>query len=105
MRTWGLVVADGEVRGDGGADVGKPLSRAVVGGAAQLGGALPDNLGEVAPLFEVGHVRVVLVIETLEKVDFAVVEKVGNDGRNVAGFNTGGNVLAVTTTTGLAVDR
>ena len=65
--------------------------------AADLGGSLPDDLREVTPVLEVAHVGVGLAIETVEVVDFAVVEQVRDNGRDVAGLDTGSNVLTVAT--------
>jgi hypothetical protein len=84
------------VRRDVLTDVGK-TARAVLSGTADLGGTLPDKLREVTPLFEVGHVRVGLAVEVGVVADFAVVEELGDDSRDVVGLDTGGNVLTVVT--------
>jgi len=78
-------------------DVGK-TARAVLSGTADLGGTLPDELREVTPLFEVGHVGVGLAVEVGVVADFAVVEQLSDDSRNVVGLDTSGNVLTVVTT-------
>jgi hypothetical protein len=94
--TRGTVVADSEVRRDVLTNVGK-TARAVLSGTADLGSTLPDELGEVTPLFEVGHVRVGLAVEVGVVANFAVVEELGDDSRDVVSLNTSGNVLTVVT--------
>lgn len=101
MLTWSLVVADSKVGRDSRADVGEALTGAVMSGTAQLGGALPYDLGEVAPLFEQRHIRAGLVVKTLEEIDFAIVEEVGDDSGDVTGFDTSSDVLAVTAASSL----
>lgn len=78
-------------------DVGK-TTRAVLSGTADLGSTLPDELREVAPLLEVGHVGVGLAVKVVVVVNLAVVEELSDDSRDVVSFNTSGDVLAVTTT-------
>lgn len=95
MHTWALVVADGEVLGDGATNVRKTLLGAVLGGAADGGGALPDDLGEVTPLVEVVHAGLGLAVKILKVVDLAVVKEVGDDGGDVVCFDASSNVLAV----------
>jgi len=102
-NTWVLVVADGEVRRDEAANVGKTLGGAVGGGAANMGGTLPDDLGEVAPLLEVGHVGVGMSVQILVPANLAVVEQIGDDGGDVARWNTRSDVLAVPATIHLAI--
>jgi len=75
--------------------VGQALRRAVDGGAADLGGVLPHDLAEVAPLVEVGHVRVFLAVELIVEGDLAVVEQLGDDRRDIVSLNTSSDVLAV----------
>lgn len=77
-------------------NVGK-AARAVLSGTADLGGTLPDKLGEVTPFLEVGHVRVGLAVEVGVVADLAVVEQLGDDSRNVVGLDTSGDVLTVVT--------
>jgi hypothetical protein len=84
------------VRRDVLTNIGK-TARAVLSGTADLGGTLPDELREVTPLFEVGHVRVGLAVEVGVVANFAVVEELSDDSRNVVGLDTGGNVLTVVT--------
>lgn len=100
FHTWTLVVADGEVRGNASADVGETI-RAVLGRAADVGGLLPDDLGEVAPELEVGHVGVGLAVLVGEVWLLAVVEQVSDDGRDILRLDTGSDVLAVAATSNL----
>jgi len=92
-----LVIADGEVRGDVAADTLKTVL-AVLGGTTEHVATLPNNLGEVTPVFEVGHVWLGLTVQVGEPLLLAVVEEVGDDGGDVARLDTGGDVLAITTT-------
>lgn len=94
--TWWTVVADGEVRRNIASDVGKTVWT-VLCGAADGGGALPDNLGEVTPVLKIGHIWICLAVETVEVVDLAVVEEIGDDGRDIGGLDTSSNVLTVAT--------
>lgn len=103
MLTRRLVVANGEVRGDVATSVGKTGRGAVDSGAANLSGALPDDLGEVTPLVEVAHVGGLLAVLALVKTNLAVVEKLGDDSRNVVSLDTGSDVLAVSATVHLTV--
>jgi len=106
VTSWG-VVADSEVRRHAAASVGKTAAGAVVGCAADLGGALPDDLGEVAPAIESGVVVDVrwgrLAEKASEVADLVVVEELGDDRGDVAGWRTGSNVLAVASTVGRGV--
>lgn len=95
-----LVVADGEVWRDTGADVGETVG-AVLGVASDVGGVLPDDLAEVAPLLEVGHVRAVLTVQARVVWLLAVVEQVSDDGRDVGRLDTSSDVLAVAATSNL----
>ena len=103
LTCW-LVVADGEEWWNGAASVGKTTARAVVGCAANLIGALPDDLGEVSPAIESLAVVDVgwgaLAVEAGEVVDLVVVEEIGDDRGDVAGWRTGSDVLAVSSTVG-----
>jgi hypothetical protein len=59
-------------------------------------GARPDDLAEMAPVCEVGKVRVGLaVVGRQEVVDFAVVELAGDDVGDAGARRAGGDVLAV----------
>lgn len=95
--TRGTVVADSEVGRDVLTNVGK-TARAVLSGTADLGSTLPDKLREVTPLFEVGHVRVGLAVKVGVVTNFAVVEELSNDSRDVVSLDTSGNVLTVVAT-------
>jgi hypothetical protein len=103
-----LVVADGEERSHVATSVGQALRRAVNSSAANLSGALPNHLAEVAPLVEVVHVDLNLGIlgflscalgevdiQVVVVANLAVVEQFGDHGRNVVGLDTGSDVLAV----------
>lgn len=104
--TWCLVVADGEVWGDAAASVGK-TAIAVVGSASDGGGSLPDDLGEVSPSVESSLVVDVgwcgLAVHGREISGLVVVEQLGDDRGDVAGWAAGGDVLAVSTTIHLTV--
>lgn len=104
-----LVVADGVPSGSAGWEHVGACS-AVDGRASNLGSSLPDNLGEVSPSREVGHVWIGLsVLGGWEEAKLAVVPHVGDDSGNEnrwvlvlfsgSGCTSHGNVLAVTTTT------
>ena len=80
-----------------------------MGSASNLGSTLPDDLGEVSPSGEVGHIWVGLaVLRGWEKVKLAIVPHVGDDTRDQdrwvlgrlsgCGGTSHGNVLSVTTT-------
>lgn len=100
--TWWSVVADGEVRSNVRTDVGE-TAWAVLSGATDSGGVLPDDLREVAPVLEVGHVWVRLTVKAVEPVDLTVVEEVGDDSGDIGSFDTSGNVLTVATTVGVDI--
>lgn len=95
--TRGTVVADSEVRSDILTDVCK-TARAVLSSAANLGSTLPDELREVAPLLEVGHVGVGLAVKVVVVANLTVVEELSDDSRNVVSLDTSGDVLTITTT-------
>lgn len=100
--TWGLVVAYSEVWRNIATDVGKTTAGAVLGSTADLGGTLPDDLGEMTPVLEVGHVWLRFAVKTVEVVHLAVIEEISNNGRDVVRLNTGSDVLAVSSTGGSA---
>lgn len=95
------VVADSEGQGGTGVDV----AQAVAGnsGAGDVGGTLPDDLGEVAPLVEVGHAGVGSTVGGREEFDLIVVHQVGDHGAHIARINAVADVLAVATTINRAV--
>ena len=66
--------------------------------ASNVGSALPDDLGEVAPLLEEAHVRVRHTVVAGKEGLLSVVEEVGYDGGDVGRLDTSCNVLAVSTT-------
>ena len=72
---------------------------AVGGEAAQLGGANPQNLGNVTPLMEGGHVEVRLTVIRREESDLVVVKLVANDVADLSGTVAGSDVLTVAATT------
>jgi hypothetical protein len=89
-----VVIADGEGERVAGVDVAETVTHH--GGAADVGSALPDNLGEVAPLLEVGHAGVGLTVGGGEVFDLVVVHQIGDHDTNFAGLDTVADVLAVT---------
>lgn len=62
-----------------------------------MGGALPDNLGEVAPLLEVGHAGVGLAVGGREVADLVVVHQVADHNTDLVLLHTVANVLTVAT--------
>ena len=90
------VVANSEGDRRGGIDVAK--ARAVDSGASDLGGSLPDDLREVAPFLEQGHVWGGLSVEVLEVTHFIVIHQVGDHDSNFISRGTVANVLAVSAT-------
>jgi hypothetical protein len=94
------VVADSVPRLQAENGTGRAFDR----GAAELGGALPHNLGEVAPVKEVGAGRRVVRAIEAPVVDLTVVPLGGNSalgkcdllGGDVAAVTGGSQVLAVT---------
>lgn len=100
-----LVVANREKRRHRRANIAQTLralasTRAVKGGAANLRGLLPDDLGEVtetvkAGLKVTGDLGSRLAVVGLESADFAVVEQISDNGANVLGTGTGSDVLAI----------
>lgn len=70
-----------------------------------MGGGLPDELGEVAPLVEVGHAGVGGAVGGREEFDLIVVHQVGDHDANVAGLNAVANVLTVATASNGAIQK
>lgn len=101
-RTWALVVADSEVWGNTGPGVFKDAARRC--NAGNVSGALPDDLGEVAPSLEVAHVGFLAVVTSVERF-LSVVKHVAYDGGDVRALDTGSNVLAIATTTGSTMNH
>lgn len=97
-----LVVADSEVRRDVAANIAETVG-AVGSVASNVGSALPDDLGEVAPLLEEAHVWVCEAVVAGVKGLLSVVEEVGDDGGDVGRLDTSCNVLAVSTTVDITV--
>lgn len=89
------VVADGERQRRAGVNVAQAVAHH--GRAADVGGALPDDLGEMAPLLEVGHARARLTVGDREVADLVVVHQVGDQHANLVILHTVSNVLTVTT--------
>lgn len=96
------IVANGEVWADASASVGKSV-RAVLSGASDAGGGLPDDLRKVAPEMEVAHVRLTTVSGI--EVDLIVVHQVADHARDIRGRRSSADVLAVTTPTGRGIMR
>lgn len=80
-------------------------SVADLGVAANLLGALPHDLREVAPLLKVGHVRVRLAVQVVEVVELIVVHQVGDHHADILRGNTVTDVLTVATTTDLTIAK
>jgi hypothetical protein len=93
--TRGRVVADGEGHGGAGVDVAELVAHH--GRATDVGGALPDDLGEVAPLLELGHAGAGATVGGREVADFVVVHQVGDHHADLALLDAVADVLAVTT--------
>jgi len=94
---WWPIVADGEVRLDAIGSTGILERGTRRRGTSHSGCGLPDDLAEVAPLLEVGHVRVGLTIP-LEQRHLVVIEDVGDHRSDVAGWSTSADVLTITST-------
>ncbi len=92
-HTCRAVVAHSEGQGLGGIDIAKRV--ADNGSTANLFSALPDDLREVAPLFEEGHVGVRLSIKVLIIAHLIVVHQVGDHNSNFICRGTIADVLAV----------
>ena len=92
--TGGRVVAHGE-RYVGATGVAERV--ADNGGAANFLSALPDDLGEVAPSVEVGHVGAGGTVEFGEVHHLAVVHQVGDHLTDRGLLNTVSDVLTVAT--------
>lgn len=96
-HTWTPVVADGEESWDTSARSSERGAVFLSGGVAtDVGSGLPDDLSEMAPKLEVGHVRFVAV-EVIERL-LSIVEHIGDDSGDVGSLNTGCDVLAVSAT-------
>lgn len=93
--TRGRVVADGEGERAARVDVSEAVAHH--GSAAHMGGALPDDLGEVTPLLEIGHAGVGLAVGGGEVFNLVVVHQVGEHDTDLACLDTVADVLAVTT--------
>jgi len=92
--TGGRVVADSEGHGGARIDVAEFVTHH--GRAANVGGALPDDLGEVAPLLELGHARAIRAVGGREVADLVVVHQVRDHHANLALLNAVSDVLAIT---------
>lgn len=81
----------------------RPWGRTCGRVAGEGGGVFPQHLRRVAPVLEVGHVRVVVAPFAdggLEELQLAVVEDVGQCRGDVAGGVARGDVLAVAAAAG-----
>jgi len=81
---WVFVVANCEVWGNISTGVGKTAAGAVLGVAADGGGALPHNLGEVADFVENRRWHICLTVIWLICTTFVIVEKRGDDSGDVS---------------------
>jgi hypothetical protein len=95
--TWRTIITHSEVRWGVRSDVGKTF-RTVLSSAANLRSTLPNNLRKVAPIVEVGHIRLGLPVETVEVRNFAVVEEFCDDRCDIIRSKTSSDVLTVATT-------
>src|SRR5437016_3791341 len=93
--TRAAIIAEGQIWWDITADTGD-TTWAMLSSAANLGGFLPDDLAEVTPFFEVGHIRISLTVLVAEFSDLAVVELIRDDLSNVGSSIAASHVLAVT---------
>jgi len=97
-----FIVANGEVRWDiitrPGNSVGALLSSTANGSASH-----PYNLGEMTPCFKVAHIRACNAV-LVKKTDFTV-PFTGNNRRDLFRWVTGGNILAIATTSSSADKR
>jgi len=95
-----LEVADSKDWRDVRANVGQGVT--YLNRAADRKGVFPDDLGEVTPFLEVGHVRVVISVSRIEP-DLVVVHQVGDQLVSLVGEKPSTDVLAIATTAGLSV--
>lgn len=101
LLAWALVVTDGEVWLNVAADVGE-TAWAMLSVAGDFGGSLPNDLGEVAPLLEEGHIRVGLAVLAGKVWLLSIVKEVGDDSGDIGCLHSGSDILAIATTLGLA---
>lgn len=78
------------------------MTTAILSGTAEMRGALPHDLSEMAPLLEERHGWIGFTIETVVVADLTVVEEVGNDRGDVVGLYTSSDVLTVPATVDVA---
>jgi hypothetical protein len=97
-----LEVADSKGWRDVRANVGQGVT--YLNRAADRKGVFPDDLGEVTPFLEVGHVRVVISVSRIEP-DLVVVHQVGDQLVSLVGEKPSTDVLAIATTAGLTMQR
>lgn len=95
ILTGRAVVANSEGQGFGGIDVTQAV--AGDGSATNVSSGGPDNLGEVTPVVEVGHVGVGLAVQVGVVAHLVVVHEVGDHNANFGRLNTISNVLTVAT--------
>lgn len=110
IQTGRLVVADCEDWCDIAADTLETArAAAIIGGTSNLGGSLPDDLGEMTPAVESIDVvdvgRCGLAVQSVEVTSLVVVEELGDDGGHVVGGAAGSDVLAVSAAIGGAVQK
>lgn len=103
--TRGEVVADGEWERPARVDVSEAVAHH--SSAADVGGALPNDLGEVTPLREIGHAGVGLSVGGGKVFNLVVVHQVGEHDAHLACLDTIADVLSVITAvngTGMTLD-
>ena len=93
--TSGEVVAYGEGERAARVDVFEAVAHH--SSAADMGGALPNNLGEVTPLLEIGHAGVGLSVGGGEVFDLVIVHQIGEHDTDLACLSTIADVLTITT--------
>ena len=98
---WRVVVADGERNGGIGVHVAQLVTNN--GGTADFRGALPDNLGEMAPAVKELHERAGDTVQGTEEAHLVVVHQVGDHLTDVVLADTVTDVLAVTTTVNASI--
>ena len=69
-------------------------------GTSNVSGRVPDDLRVMAPLFEVGHVWVVITVRDWVPVNLIVVHLVSYQGWDSEWFSASANILAKASATG-----
>lgn len=89
--TCGIVVANGEIVGEGGTF----QCRTILGGTADSSSGLPDDLREMTPAAEVAGIRVVLAVRGRIVWHLSIVHVVTNHDGYVRASVSSANVLAI----------